>query len=96
MIYDAEILPSLNASVHEIAVDSMKHGVWITFKFGDSVRYNNLDFTSISIKVQSNVVGFDLLFLNKKRYDGNCLYVRLNHTTMNVLYDLITSEIDKD
>lgn len=91
MVNNSHQMPALGVSIHELALEKMKEGVWVEFNFNNILYCNDMPFESLLIEVVPNFGGFNIVRKYKDRYDGRCFYIDLVNSDMSNLYSVLQS-----
>ncbi len=83
--------PAFGVSLHNETVEAMKSGLWIEFKFPQTLTYNEMPFDTLVIEVIGEYSGFNIIRKFNDKYDGRCFHVNLIDTDLSSLEELLKS-----
>lgn len=88
--------PAYGVSIHDLTIKEMKSGIWLRFKFEQTIYKSQMPFDELLMKIDKNSYGVNIIRGNNGRYEGRCYYLELENNFDN-LYDFITTiSIEKE
>lgn len=96
ILSDAHDNPAFGVSLHEETIQAMRQGKWIELCFDREMIYNEMNFESWLIQIESQGMGFNIIRKYQGKYEGRCYYERLvGGKTLGGIDTIIEDEIKK-
>ena len=88
-------MPAFAVVTPEMFEEQTKDGIYVSLKFDQEYKLNDLPFDELVFEVKKDCYGFNLLRGNKGVFNGRCVYLAIDDGTMDDLYDFLAGVTSK-
>ena len=81
-------MPALGVSLDKETREALNKDMWLELNYNDTIEYLDMPFNKLTIKLEKDSYGINIIRHSNNKYEGRCYYLNLDVDT-NKLYETI-------